>query len=67
MQDVISDWASHNQTEKDNFLEFASQTDIPTLSALQKTDIEAIIYSGFTIFENGAANVKKYWNGSAWV
>ena len=67
MQDVISDWSTHDQDEKDLFLGFAVETINPCLNASQKSDIESLIYEGFTIFTNGGSNVKESWNGTTWV
>ena len=67
MQGLITDWGTHDATEKDLFIQFALETINPSLTADQKSDIEAYAYVGFTIFTNGGSNTKQYWNGSTWV
>lgn len=68
MQSTISNWSTHDATEKDLFLDFVVHAVEPcVISSAQKADLEPLINIGFTIFENGGVNSPKSWSGSAWI
>ena len=67
MQSTITDWSTHDQDEKDMFLTFSANTTNPTITSDQRNELKSMIHKGFTIFEKDGTNVKRYWDGSAWV
>ena len=67
MQSTISNWTTHDEDEKDLFLDFVVYAGEPcVVSSLQKVDLQPLIGVPFVIFENGGVNAQKVWNGSTW-
>ncbi len=68
MGKLISDWATHDTDEKEAFIDFVLYSgETCTLSALQMADIEDKVNINYEVWESGTPDVKKSWDGSAWV
>ena len=69
MQDLISNWESHNQEEKDILLNFV--VDINPISVCLTTeqiaDLQDKVWVGFITYEIGTPNVKKEFDGVNWI
>jgi len=63
---LISNWATHDQSDKDRLLDLVKTVSNPCVNELQMSDLEPMITHGFQVCNTDQSNRLEVWDGTIW-